>query len=162
LSAAHAHIASGVAIQSLFADGEWAVSRLINGNNPGTERNQLRRTVAEALRRLMTKSKIDDEAKDLVALIVYSLRGIAVGVDQSASAWEKRDYFVKADKFRMEWAWAEKYANKLEVMLRGELWGDLPMALAELAPKFSDITVTKYVRTEALWQGRYRQLMAEA
>ncbi len=138
------------------------MSRLINGNNPGTERNQLRRTIAEALRRLMTKGKVDDEAKDLIALIVYSLRGIAEGVDQSASAWEKRDYFVKADKFRMEWAWAEKYANKLEVMLRGQLWGDLPIALAELAPKFSDITITKYVRTEALWQGRYRQLMAEA
>jgi len=138
------------------------VSRLINGTNPGTERNQLRRTIAEALRRLLTKSKVDDEAKDLVALIVYSLRGIAAGIDQSASAWEKRDYFVKADKFRMEWAWAEKYANKLEVMLRGEMWGDLPIALAELAPKFSDITITKYVRTEALWQGRFRQLMAEA
>ncbi len=138
------------------------MSRLINGTNPGTERNQLRRTIAEALRRLLTKSKVDDEAKDLVALIVYSLRGIAAGIDQSASAWEKRDYFVKADKFRMEWAWAEKYANKLEVMLRGEMWGDLPIALAELAPKFSDITITKYVRTEALWQGRFRQLMAEA
>ena len=137
------------------------MSRLINGNNPGTERNQLRRTIAEALRRLMTKQKIDDEAKDLVALIVYSLRGVSAGVDQSASAWEKRDYFVKADKFRMEWAWADRYANKLEVMLRGELWSDLPMALAELAPKFSDITITKFVRGEVLWNGRYRQLMAE-
>jgi len=137
------------------------VSRLINQNNPGTERNQLRRTIAEALRRLMAKSQVDDEAKDLIALIVYSLRGIAAGIDQSASAWEKRDYFVKADKFRMEWAWAEKYANKLEVMLRGQLWSDLPIALAELAPKFSDITITKYVRGETLWQGRYQQLMAE-
>jgi hypothetical protein len=137
------------------------VSRLINGNNPGTERNQLRRTIAEALRRLMAKQKIDEESKDLIALIVYSLRAVSAGVDQSASAWEKRDYFVKADKFRMEWAWAEKYANKLEVMLRGEMWSDLPMALAELAAKFSDITVTKYVRGEAMWNGRYRQLMAE-
>jgi len=132
------------------------VSRLINGTNPSTERNQLRRTVAEALRRLMTKKKIDDESKDLVALIVYALRGIAQGVDQSARAWEKRDYFVKADKFRMEWAWAEKYANRLEMILRGQLWGELPLALAELAPKFSDITITKFVRTEALWQGRYK------
>jgi len=137
------------------------VSRLINGTNPSTERNQLRRTVAEALRRLMTKKKIDDESKDLVALIVYALRGIAQGVDQSARAWEKRDYFVKADKFRMEWAWAEKYANRLEMILRGQLWGELPLALAELAPKFSDITITKFVRTEALWQGRYKQLLTE-
>ena len=117
--------------------------------------------VREESGRLTMEANVVTKAKDLIALIVYSLRGIAAGVDQSASAWEKRDYFVKADKFRMEWSWAEKYANKLEVMLRGQLWGDLPMALAELAPKFSDITVTKYVRTEALWQGRYRQLMAE-
>lgn len=137
------------------------MSRLINGPNPGTERNQLRRTIAEALRHLMSKQKLDEESKDLVALIVYSLRGIAAGVDQSARAWEKRDYFVKADKFRIDWEWAEKYANKLEVIMRGELWNDLPLALAELAPKFSDITVTKFVRTDALWKGRYRQLMLE-
>jgi len=137
------------------------VSRLINGTNPGTERNQLRRTVAEALRHLMSKKQIDDESKDLVALIVYSLRGISEGVEQSARAWEKRDYFVKADKFRMDWAWAEKYANKLEIIMRGELWGDLPLALAELAAKFSEITITKFVRTDALWKGRFRQLMAE-
>jgi hypothetical protein len=68
---------------------------------------------------------------------------------------------VKADKFRMEWAWAEKYANKLEVIMRGELWSDLPLALAELAAKFSDITITKFVRTDAMWRGRYQQLMAE-
>ena len=140
---------------------EKCVSRLINGTNPGTERNQLRRTVAEALRRLMGKKQIDEESKDLVALIVYSLRGIGEGVEQSARAWEKRDYFVKADKFRMDWAWAEKYANKLEVIMRGELWAELPLALAELAAKFSDITITKFVRTDALWRGRYRQLMAE-
>jgi hypothetical protein len=137
------------------------VTRLVNAVNPSTERNQLRRTVAEALRHLMGKKKIDEESKDLVALIVYSLRSIAQGVDQSACAWEKRDYFVKADKFRMEWAWAEKSANRLEMILRGELWGELPLALAELAPRFSDITITKFVRTEALWQGRYRQLMLE-
>lgn len=137
------------------------MSRLVNGQNPSVERNQLRRTISEALRHLLAKKKLDDESKDLVALIVYSLRGIAQGVDQSARAWEKRDYYVKADKFRMEWAWAEKSANRLEVILRGELWNELPVALAELAPKFSDITVTKFVRTEALWQGRYKQLMAE-
>ena len=137
------------------------MSRLVNGPNPGTERNQLRRTIAEALRHLMSQKKLDDESKDLVALIVYSLRGIAQGIDQSARAWEKRDYFVKADKFRMEWAWVEKTANRLEVIMRGELWNDLPLALAELAPKFADITIIKFVRTEVLWNGRYKQLMAE-
>ncbi len=137
------------------------MSRLINGINPGTERNQLRRTIAEALRRLMSKKKLDEEAKDLVALMVYSLRGIAEGVNQSATAWEKRDYFLKADRFRMDWAWAETSANRLEMILRGELWSELPAALAELAPRFADITVTKFVRSEALWNGRYKQLLAE-
>lgn len=137
------------------------MSRLLNGPNPGTERNQLRRTIAEALRHLLSKKNLDDEAKDMVALIIYSLHGIAEGVDQSATAWEKRDYFLKADRFRLEWAWVETSANRLEMILRGQLWPDLPAALMELAPRFGDITVTKFVRSEAMWKGRYQQLMAQ-
>ena len=136
------------------------MSRLI-GPSTGTERNQHRRSIAEALRRLMGKQSVDAEAKDLIALVVFSLRAIAEGIERSAAAWEKRDYFVKADRFRADWAWVETSANRLEVMLRGEMWNDLPLALVELVPRFADITITKFVRTEALWRGCYQRLMAE-
>ena len=75
------------------------MGRVVNTDSAGAERNRLRRTIAEALRLLGQKQTIDAEARDLAALIVYSLRGIAQGVDTSAAAWEKRDYYMKAEAF---------------------------------------------------------------
>ena len=83
------------------------MSRIIATEGPGKVRNQHRRTIAEALRRLSQKSGVDDEARDLAALIVFCLHGIAESVDQTVTAWEKRDYYLKADRFREEGRWGE-------------------------------------------------------
>ncbi|MBC7239066.1 MAG: hypothetical protein H5T71_03080, partial [Chloroflexi bacterium] len=81
------------------------MSRVINTASPGKERGQLRRTCAEVLRHLMFKRTLDDETKDMAAVLVYALEGIAETVDVTVEAWEKRDYFIKADRFRLEWEW---------------------------------------------------------
>lgn len=137
------------------------MGRVINIDSTGTERNRYRRTIAEALRLLASKSTIDDEARDLAALIVLSLRGIAEGIDSSASAWEKRDYYMKADKFRQEWEWVNISARQLERILRQGRWNDLPTALARLLPQFSDIKLTKMTRSPDLWRGCYEKLLKE-
>ncbi len=137
------------------------MGRLVTIDGTGTERNRLRRTIAEALRLLGQKGVIDDEARDLAALILLSLRQIAQGVDLSASAWEKRDYYMKADKFRLEWDWVERSAKELEKVLLEGRWNDLPLALAKLLPRFSDIKLTKMTRTSALWTGAYEKLLRE-
>lgn len=137
------------------------MGRLVTIDGTGTERNRLRRTIAEALRLLGQKGVIDDEARDLAALILLSLRQIAQGVDLSASAWEKRDYYMKADKFRLEWDWVERSAKELEKVLLEGRWNDLPLALAKLLPRFSDIKLTKMTRTPELWTGAYAKLLKE-
>lgn len=137
------------------------MGRVVNTDSASAERNRLRRTIAEALRLLGQKQTIDDEARDLAALIVYSLRGIAQGVDTSATAWEKRDYYMKADRFRLQWAWVEPMARQLEVILVRQRWDDLPTALALLLPRFSDIKLTKMTRTSDLWAGCYDRLRKE-
>ena len=68
------------------------MSRVINIDNPTKRRNQNRRTIAELLRRLSQKSAVDEETKDMAATIVLSLKEISAGVEQTALAWEKRDY----------------------------------------------------------------------
>ena len=137
------------------------MGRVVTIDGTGTERNRLRRTIAEALRLLGQKGEIDDEARDLTALIVFSLRHIAAGVETSAAAWEKRDYFMKADRFRSEWAWVDTSAARLDKILRQGRWNDLPAVLASLLPKFSDIKLTKMTRTPDLWAGCYRRLLQE-
>ncbi len=67
----------------------------------------------------------------------------------------------KADKFRLEWDWVERSAKELEKVLLEGRWNDLPLALAKLLPRFSDIKLTKMTRTSALWTGAYEKLLRE-
>ena len=81
------------------------MGRVVNTNNPGKVRNQLMRTSAELLRHLSQKTELDNEAKDMAARLVFCLREIEDGIESSAMAWEKRDYWVKAEQLRQRWAW---------------------------------------------------------
>jgi len=137
------------------------MSRIISTQNPGKLRNQHRRTVAEALRRLSQKRQLDGEAKDLAALIVYAMHGIADTIDQAIEAWEKRDYYMKAERFREKWRWLEPAADELSAVIYEERWDDLPAILAQLMPHFADVTVKKWTRQPSLWKGAYQRFIEE-
>ena len=136
------------------------MSRVITTNSVGKQRRQLRRTIAEALRRLASKRTFDRESQDLAALIVFSLRRLDEGVDQTATAWEKRDYYLKADRFRLQWEWLQDAAYGLESTLLLGQWDKVPDVLVTLFPRFTDITVVKYTRSSALWEGCYQRLVS--
>jgi hypothetical protein len=137
------------------------MSRVISIDGPGKVRNQHRRTIAEALRRLSQKPQLDDEAKDLVALIIFSLHGIADTIDRTVDAWEKRDYYLKADRFREQWRWVEPIADELSAITYEGQWNQLPIVLAQLMPHFADIKIKKMTRKPGLWQGAYQKFMQE-
>ena len=64
-----------------ITDGETRLTRIIATESVGQQRHKLRRTIAEALRRLATKQTFDQESLDLAALIVFSLRRLEEGVE---------------------------------------------------------------------------------
>jgi hypothetical protein len=133
------------------------MSRVISTEGPGKVRNQHRRTIAEALRRLSQKPRFDDEAKDLAALVVFSLHSIA----DTVAAWEKRDYWMKAERFREQWRWLEPITDELSAVIYDGRWNQLPVALAQLMPHFADIKVKQMTRKPTLWRGAYEKFMQE-
>lgn len=137
------------------------MGRVINTDSPGKRRNQLMRTSAELLRHLSQKNDIDDEAKDMLALLVFCLREISDGIDESTVAWEKRDYWVKAEEFRQRWNWTSALAAELHALIKAENWGQLPGVIVKLFPHFADIKVTKFTRKPSLWKGCYDRLQQE-
>lgn len=137
------------------------MSRVISIDGPGKVRNRHRRTIAEALRRLSQKVQLDDEAKDLAALIVFSLHGMADTVDRTIDAWEKREYFLKAERFREQWRWLEPTADELSGVINEGQWDQLPSVLAGLMPHFADIRIKQMTRKPTLWQGAYERFMQE-
>ena len=137
------------------------MSRVISTQAPGKVRNQHRRTIAEALRRLSQKPRLDDEARDLAALIVFCLHGMADTVDQTVKAWEKRDYWMKAERFNEEWRWLEPVADELGAVIYEGRWEQLPAALAQLMPHFADVKVKQMTRKPDLWRGAYKRFVQE-
>ena len=138
------------------------MGRLVTPDSTSTERQRWRRTIAEALHRLMAKRALDAEAKDLAALIVFALRAIHQGVEQSAAVWDKKHYYIKADHLRSDYEWVARYDQRLTSLIRVGDWPRVSVVLAELAPRFSDVSVAKLTRGPDLWNGAYRRLMDEA
>lgn len=137
------------------------MSRVINTDNPGKRRNYQMRSAAELLRRLSQKGEIDADAKDMLAQLVFCLREIDEGIEESSKAWEKRDYWMKAEEFRQRWMWAGQAADELKDLIFSERWADLALMMAKLLPKFADIKINKYMRSESLWQSAYSRLAEE-
>jgi len=138
------------------------MSRVVNTNSPGKRRNQHMRSCAELLRRLSQKPAFDDESRDMLAALLFSLRGIDVSLEEAVAAWEKRDYWIKAEQFRQKWFWVQENVDELENLLRSEDWNQVPLKIMSLLPHFSEITINKFTRSPDLWDGMYQQFLEEA
>jgi len=134
------------------------LSRVINPESAGKDRTRLTKAIVLAIRELAKQKDITAETKDLAAFISLALRTIADGIDVSVVAWEKRDYWVKADKFRMEWMWSGQFADKIKVAIFTDDWGTIAMTIPQIAQKLSKIEVSDNHRLGKPWVGAFEQL----
>ncbi len=135
------------------------MARVINTNSPGKRRNAHMRTIAEILRHLSQKREVNQQTKDMVAMLVFCLRGVDATVEESISAWEKRGYWKKADDFQQKWWWSSLMADAIEKLLRDGNWDQIPEIMIKLYPHFADIQVNRMTRDPADWDGAYLKLM---
>ncbi len=136
------------------------MSPVINPESAGKERTQLTKAIVLAVRELAKQKEVTNEAKDLAAFIVLALKSISKGIDVSVAAWEKRGYWVKADRFRMEWLWTGQYADKMKTAILAEDWGSVAMLSAQTAQKLNKIVVSEHHRLGKPWVGAYQQLVS--
>lgn len=134
------------------------MSRIINTDSTGKQRAQLVKAVAIALRRLAQQADFGDDARDLAAFIALALKAIHDGIDSSVAAWEKRGYWIKADRFRMEWAWAEPTSQRLTAAVLEGDWGAVAQIAIQTAQRLSSIQVSDNARVGKPWVGAYERL----
>jgi hypothetical protein len=134
------------------------MSRVINPDSVGKQRAQLTKAIVLSIRELARQKDTGTETRDLAAFISYALKTISEGIDSSVTAWEKRDYWIKADKFRMEWAWAGLTAEKMRIAVLSEDWSTIALLSAQIAQKFSKIQVSENHRLGRPWVGAFKQL----
>ena len=136
------------------------MSRVINPDSTGKQRTQLSKAIVLAVRELARQKDVTDQTRDLAAFIAIALQIIADGIDVSVAAWEKRDYWIKADKFRMEWAWAGQIAEKMRASVLLEDWTSVAVLSAQIAQKLAKVQVSENHRLGKPWVGSFKQLTA--
>ena len=141
-----------------FVFGEMSLSRVINPDSVGKERTRLTKAIVLCMRELAKQTQVTPEAQDLAAFIAIALKSISEGIDASVAAWEKRDYWVKADKFRMEWMWAGQVADKMKVAVVMDDWATIAGLLPQIAGKFNKIVVSDNHRLGKPWTGAFKIL----
>ncbi len=145
-------------MSQLFFYPEVILSRVINPDSAGKARTRLTKGIVVAIRELAKQSKPGVETRDLAAFIAMALSVISGTIDISVVAWEKRDYWVKADKFRMEWAWSGQYAEKMKRAVLQDDWGSIAQVAAQTAQKLHKVTVPPGHRLGRPWEGAWEEL----
>lgn len=136
------------------------MARIIStGETPAKTRHAHMRSCAEVLRLLAQRTKFDAESQDMAAFLVFNLRGIYKTIDESAHAWDERNYWKKAENLREKWRWTRTAADVLEDALAAGRWVEVQHLLIELVPHFNSVTVTSITRDADWWCGAFRALM---
>ena len=134
------------------------MSNVYNPDSAGKDRTRLSKSIVIALRELMKQSEPNEQTRDLTAFVALALEEISNNIDTSVEAWEKRGYWVKADKFRLDWEWSGKYANNLRNALLKEDWGAVAMTSVQIGQKFNKLTIAEHHRLGTPWVGAYKLL----
>jgi hypothetical protein len=134
------------------------LSKVYNPDSAGKERTRLTKTILLCLRGLMEQSEPTSETNDMVSYIILSLEAISQNIDVSVEAWEKRGYWVKADKFRLEWEWTAIIAKQLREALLIQDWGSIAIGAAKTAQKLGKVKVPVKNRMGTPWVGAYKVL----
>ncbi|MDY0126423.1 MAG: hypothetical protein RBS09_09550 [Anaerolineaceae bacterium] len=134
----------------------------IKPNESGTTyRNRLTKSIVLAIRKLMQKGQPDRESLDMAAYVVLALEKISESVNSSATAWEKRDYWLKADRFRMDWAWVDTRSSVLRQAILDQDWGKIVPELVQVAQNLSKVEVADKNRLGEPWVGAYKALSSK-
>ena len=134
------------------------MGRVINPDSSGKERTKLTKSIVKAIRQLMTQSQPDQNTRDLAAYIVLGLEDIYKSIDVSVLAWEKRGYWVKADRFRIDWEWTAQTSKQMREALLKEDWAQVAIMAAKTAQKFNHVKISENNRIGEPWVGAYKKL----
>lgn len=134
------------------------MSRVINPDSAGKERTQLSKAIVLAVRQLVQQTEVDAVTRDLASFVAMALIRIDTTIDISVQAWEKRGYWVKADKFRMEWLWAKQLGEKMKAAVLADDWATAAVVSAQVGQKFGKIKIPERHRLGTPWVGAYKKI----
>jgi len=107
--------------------------------------------MAAALRYASETDIKENEQRDILVFLLLSLRSIDNLNEKTITAWEKRGYWVKADRYRMQWSWVNKALKELDANITSDNLQASTLTAAHLAQYLTDIQLSKRKRSMRPW-----------
>jgi hypothetical protein len=142
----------------VWSEREVSLSRVINPEGVGKDRTRLCRSVVLALRELMRQTEPGAISRNLAAYISLILGEIYQTIDLTVTAWEKKGYWVKADRFRMEWEWTSRFADKMRAAVLADDWASVAVLSAQIGQKLMGVKLPIHHRLGTPWEGAWEKL----
>ncbi len=136
------------------------MGRIIKTESAGKDRTRLSKEIVLAIRELMKQNHPDEATRELTAFIALSLEEVSQTIDLSVAAWEKRGYWVKADRFRLEWSWAGKQAELMRQATIQQDWGQVAQVAIQVAQKLSSVKIAAHHHLGTPWIGSWSKFTA--
>ncbi len=131
------------------------MSRIIQTDSVGKRRTQLLKAIVLSIRELMKQTSVNSDTRDLAAFISNALLAVHSTVEESTIPWEKRGYWVKADKFRLEWEWTKRIGEEMLEATKEEDWPAVAMLSATVGQQLSSVQVSDRHRMGKPWVGAW-------
>jgi hypothetical protein len=137
---------------------EVPLGRVINPEGAGKDRTRLNRAVVLALRELMRQTEPGQTSRDLAAFISLALNEVFQTIDITVSAWEKKGYWVKADRFRMEWEWTSRLGEKMRGAVLVDDWAMVAVLSAQIGQKLMGVKLPVRHNLGIPWIGAWDKI----
>jgi hypothetical protein len=97
----------------------------------------------------------DAQKKDICAFALLTVKALSTSIEQTAKAWEKRDYWIKSDRLRNDWEWTSSAYNELMDALQTDNIASALSCLESLSEHFESVTLPKKKSSQSLWKGAW-------
>ncbi len=133
------------------------MTRIIRTESPARTREKILQSLASAIHCYTQEETSKAQQKDICAFALLSLRALSASIDQTAKAWENRDYWIKADRLRSEWDWISKSYNELLHALQSNDIISALKFLQSISGNFDAMPLPKRKSNQDLWKGAWKK-----
>lgn len=137
------------------------MSRVVRTESAARERTRLLQSMAHVIRSAAGVGRAQTEQLDMLAFLSLALHSAQQSVQATVEAWEKRGYWLKADRFEREWVWTGGQQRALDRLLQSGDLTDAGTILAAVASQLNAIAVPARMTKTEPWHGALTEWRAQ-
>ena len=136
------------------------MGRVINPEPPGKRRKAYLKAIKRSIYEISNEEehRVD---RDKLAFVYFNLLGVGETITETTSAWENRDYWLKAEKFRQEWLWVDKYCRIIKKQIRASNEMAVQQSLSEVFLQLDKVDLPKRPLKRDSYEGLYKKFEEE-